>query len=465
MSKRQQTTGRPKKDRGQSDVPQNPSFLDSLLGNPKNREEYQTALANLINNLMRGFVAILVLAIAAYLVYEFLWIPQQTVVTVNGERITVAQFRERVEFERGIVIQQYSTLYSQIQQQASMFGVDVETYLQQDTATRTQLETLQREATFPDALGQRVLDEIVDETLIQQEFNARGLSLNDEQVNYARLQMNATEFALLGSVPTETVTPTVTPTPLVSPTPSPTPLPTNTPTVTPSPTVNPEQTAEATAEATSEVTAEATELATLPPSPTPSREDMINDREETADIFEEGMRQNDVSQSAINAYYRRQAVRDGVIQTVIGSVNEALYVNARHILVATEEEANQIIAALNAGESFTLLAQAQSTDTNTATRGGEFSWQPVAFFGAFISPAVGDFVETGEIGVISAPLQSEDGWHIIQVHARETRPVSGSTAVQIQQALFEAWLVKRHDEVEAAGGIVINENWPDYLGQ
>jgi len=460
MARRQQTTGRPRKERGQAEVPQNPTFFDTLLGNPKSRDEYNTALNKLINNVMRVIVGVLVLALAAYLLYEFLWIPQQAVATVNGESITVAQFRERVAFERGIVIQQYNIRVQQIQQQASAFGMDPNQMAQQDT----QLQEWQREIQFPDALGDRVLDDMVDELLIQQEFNTLGLSVDETTINYARQSyfgVNPTELALIGTPATETPVPTITPTAIVSPTPSPTPLPTNTPTVTPSPTVNPELTAEATGEATAEVTAEVTEVPTLPPSPTPSREDRIADYEESRELFETGLREAEVSQSAINNFWQRQAVRDAVMQSVIGDVTTTAYVNVRHILVETEEQANQLITALNSGESFALLAQAHSLDTGSGQRGGELGWQPAAYF---VGP-FGEAVLAAQIDAIVGPVQTDFGYHIIQVRGREDRPVEISTSDQVQAGLFERWITNRREEIEAAGGIVINENWPDYLVQ
>jgi peptidyl-prolyl cis-trans isomerase D len=468
MARRQQTTGRPRRDRGQSDVPQNSSFFDTLLGKPKNREEYQTALTRLINNVMRVFVGILVLALAAYLVYEFLWIPNQTVATVNGEKITVAQFRERVAFERGIVIQQYNIRLQQLQQQAAAFGMDVNQLAQQDQ----QLQTWQREVQFPDALGDRVLDDMIDELLIQQEFNALGLTLDQAQIDFSRqayFGINPTELAMIGTPATATITPTVTPTAIVSPTPTSTPLPTLTPTFTPSPTLNPELTAEATGEATAELTAEATaeltaevtEAPTLPASPTASREDRLNAFATSQSLFEEGMREADVSAAAINNFYLREATRYAVMQSVIGEVSSATYVNIRHILLETEEEANQVLTALNSGESFALLAQAHSVDTGSGQRGGELGWQPLAYF---VAP-FGEAAETAAIDAIVGPIQTDFGWHIIQVRGRESRPVSGQIAEQVQSGLFERWLADKREAADAAGMIIINDNWPDFLVQ
>jgi peptidyl-prolyl cis-trans isomerase D len=464
MARRQQTTGRPRKARGESDVPQNTGFFDTLLGNPKNRDEYQVALTRLINNVMRVFAGLLVLALAAYLVYEFLWIPNQTVATVNGESITVSAFRDRIAFERGIVVQQYSNMLQQAQQQAAAFGMELDQLLQQDTQTRTQLEEWKREIDFPDALGDRVLDEMVNDLLVQQEFEARGLTLAADQIDYSRQNyfgVNPTELALIGTPATETPTPTVTPTAIISPTPSPTPLPSSTPTLTPSPTVNPELTAEATGEATAEVTAEVTEVPTLPPSPTPSREDRLSDFNESLTFFENSLLETDATRSSIDDFWQRQGTRDALMLNMFPEITTTTYVNVRHILVETEEEANQLIASLNAGESFALLAQSHSLDTGSGQRGGELGWAPAAFF---VGP-FGTAVETGEIGVTLAPIQTDFGWHVIQVRGREDRPIDATTAIQVRQGLFSRWLSSQRETADAAGTVTINDNWANFLPQ
>ena len=46
----------------------------------------------------------------------------------------------------------------------------------------------------------------------------------------------------------------------------------------------------------------------------------------------------------------------------------------------TEEEANDIINALNAGESFAELAKSVSTDTGSGAKGGELGWQPATTY-------------------------------------------------------------------------------------
>src|ERR1700689_4642341 len=51
-------------------------------------------------------------------------------------------------------------------------------------------------------------------------------------------------------------------------------------------------------------------------------------------------------------------------------------VRARHILVKTEDEANDIIKQLKGGAAFAKLAEEKSTDTGSAKQGGDLGYFP-----------------------------------------------------------------------------------------
>jgi foldase protein PrsA len=92
--------------------------------------------------------------------------------------------------------------------------------------------------------------------------------------------------------------------------------------------------------------------------------------------------------------------------------DETRKIKVRHILVDTQEKADEIRTQLEAGADFAQLAQAESKDAASAAQGGDLGLigkgDTVAEFeeAAF---ALGD-------GEISAPVQSTYGWHIIQAY-------------------------------------------------
>src|SRR5699024_681220 len=98
-------------------------------------------------------------------------------------------------------------------------------------------------------------------------------------------------------------------------------------------------------------------------------------------------------------------------------------VKARHILVEDEETADDIKKQLDEGGDFAELAKEYSTDEGTAEEGGE-----VGFFsvGSMV-PEFEDAAFTMEKGDISDPVQSDYGFHIIEVlDTKETEEDIGS---------------------------------------
>ncbi len=85
-------------------------------------------------------------------------------------------------------------------------------------------------------------------------------------------------------------------------------------------------------------------------------------------------------------------------------------VHAFHILVKTEEEANQILKELEDGGNFQRLAQIKS-QCPSSKRDGDLGW-----FGRGMMVREFELVafELGK-GEISKPVKTQFGWHIIKV--------------------------------------------------
>jgi len=60
-----------------------------------------------------------------------------------------------------------------------------------------------------------------------------------------------------------------------------------------------------------------------------------------------------------------------------------------------------------------------------------------------------------EIGEISQPVQTQFGFHIIQLLGRETRPLSESEWEQFKTREFQKWLT----DLRASAQIEIDETW------
>ena len=105
-------------------------------------------------------------------------------------------------------------------------------------------------------------------------------------------------------------------------------------------------------------------------------------------------------------------VTDEEIQKYYDQASQEL--NARHILVADEATANEIIEKLNAGEDFAELAKEFSTDPGSGQQGGDLGWFTV---GTMV-PEFNDAAYALKVDEISKPVQTQHGFHIIQVQEK-----------------------------------------------
>lgn len=124
--------------------------------------------------------------------------------------------------------------------------------------------------------------------------------------------------------------------------------------------------------------------------------------------------------------------------------------NASHILVETEEEAAALVERLNAGESFADLAQEASSDSSAAN-GGELGW----FTSGMMVPEFEAAVIALEVGEISAPVQTQFGWHVVTMNDTRLRdvPPLEQVADQLRPQLEREAVQARLDELTAAATV------------
>jgi len=126
---------------------------------------------------------------------------------------------------------------------------------------------------------------------------------------------------------------------------------------------------------------------------------------------------------ALRNTYVRQAIVDTITEEELRAEYEEQIksfqpreeVRARHILVASKEEADAIVKALEGGAEFGVLAEEKSIDPSAKGRGGELGW-----FGR--GQMVGPFEEAAfalEPGSYTKePVQTQFGWHVIGVEEK-----------------------------------------------
>jgi peptidyl-prolyl cis-trans isomerase C len=91
-------------------------------------------------------------------------------------------------------------------------------------------------------------------------------------------------------------------------------------------------------------------------------------------------------------------------------------VRARHILVATKQEADAVVGALAGGADFGVLARELSQDRATAPLGGEIGW----FTRSIMTRIFSNVAFATTPGEVAAPFETEFGWHVMEVLERRS---------------------------------------------
>jgi parvulin-like peptidyl-prolyl isomerase len=393
-------------------------------------------------------VVIALMALAAGLVYERVWLPGRPVAQVGDATLTRGDYEaeRRGEAARSIAQSLYlATFGPQFAQQ----------FLDQIPQIDAQAAAV-RDEPVDDALVQQW----IDLQLIRQGAQTRfGIQATDGEVAQEFIDLYGSNFAPPADAvtPTAILPPTSPPEPTVEPgTPSPTP---GGPTATPTPSPSPEP--------------------TLTPSPTPLPDEALA-RQQTAlqrlyDEYVNEMRRvdpqrrmhltiDDFRRGLFNQFLRqvltRKVQEQLVPEATFTPTTDPSSIEVRHILLkvtvpitATEAERERVFAARRAeaeallaeartAADFAELARERSEDFNTKETGGTlplFDKDGKTTDGQQIDPAIVQAIANMAENEIAGPVRTSFGWHIVQL----VRRTVDSREVQLNQAraeAFERWL-------------------------
>jgi peptidyl-prolyl cis-trans isomerase D len=323
------------------------------------------------------------------------------VATINGENISSANFRGRVHLYQAELINQL--------------------YYQGETA-----DLIAQSLGYEEIIAQEVINRITEDILIQQEAKRRGYVVTEEDID----KTIAESFGYYPQgtptkIPTSTPDPTDLAEALITPTitegPSPTPSSTSTPG--PSPTVT----------------------LTWTPYPTAT----LITEESYLESFEQNLKElNDlygITEEDFRDQYRNLLYRQKLYEAFESEVpQEQEQVHAQHILVESEETALLILRLLEEGSQWDELAAKYSSDVTNKDQGGDLGWFPrgrmlKTFEEAAFSAPVGEIV---------GPIETEEGWHLINVLDKAVRTVDESTHQSLVEQEFSNWLSNAVSEAE-----------------
>lgn len=114
--------------------------------------------------------------------------------------------------------------------------------------------------------------------------------------------------------------------------------------------------------------------------------------------------------------------------------------NASHILVETQEQAEDLISQLEQGADFAALAREFSTGPS-GPNGGDLGW----FGKGMMVKPFEDAVLGMQVGTVTGPVQTQFGWHVIRLN--ETRVKNAPTLDEVRDDLLEELRRRTIDEV------------------
>lgn len=358
-------------------------------------------------------VIAVVLGLGLY--HEYVAKPASPVAVVNGVPIRTDIYQRMVRYRRFLMLNYIANLQAQKAQldptnESSQFLAQ---YFQQS------IDEAQQQMII---LDMQVLEDLIDDELIRQEAARNGLGVTEQEVNDT-IRREVARGAGFVTAPDATATAaaaveaTVTAAFF-----TPTPLPTATPTLT-------------VTEAVSSTTP--TPTVPSPPLPTPhvmTEGEFLERYKTTLDTLrqEVGLSEADYRRT-VEAALLYDKLQD-LFASRVPTTEEQ--VHARHILVETEEEAQNVLARLKA-EDFASLAKELSIDESTKEDGGDLGWFPRGV----MEPEFEEAVFALQPGETSDTVHTSFGYHIIRVEERDPdRELEPYLLEQRQASALGEWL-------------------------
>ena len=336
--------------------------------------------------LVLGTAAILglVVLILGWGVYDqYVRLPSKPVATVGDRAIRLDTYQKLIQYRRWDYRNYLDRLEGQKQQYSA--GGEEQAFMVQYIDQQI-VQVQQQFLSLPSA----VLDELIDDQIARQEATTRGITVNPEDVE-AELEK---QFGYDRNPPTSVPTPITSTLPI---------------TVTPTPTTAPMTLEEFT--------------------------------QQTEEWFQYLSESASASEADFRFLLESSVYRDRVSEALGAEAPiTGEQVRARHILVATREEAEQLLQRLASGEAFEALAAELSLDESNKNEGGDLGW----FGEGQMVPEFEEVAFSLQPSETSGAVETQFGFHIIRVEERDANhPLEESALSQAQNQYVEDWFEQR----------------------
>jgi len=354
-------------------------------------------------------VLVIVFALVAYgVVDRFVLTPKVTVIELEDQTINADQFEQQIKWRRRNLIMDVDQMLMTFQQ----LGGTPEVFGYFEQQLMLAVNSLQQ----PLMIGQEVLQALTEDIILLVEAEKMGIVVDDIRID-KEIQEAFGYFAEGTATPAATLAPSSTP-------------------------------------ATSD---------NQDGQPDPTATPLLQPTEYTEELFDNNYQEFlrsvqdiGITEETIRDIIKISIIRQEILEFVSADVaEEAEHVWIRHILVADEDTANEVIEKLADGQDFVDLAAEYSLDTSNKDAGGDLDW----FARGAMVPPFEEAAFALDVGEISAPVQTDFGWHILESLGKDVLLLDPSAIQQLRNQAYGNWMI----EMETQYQPIVNENWSKYV--
>ncbi|MFW6116601.1 MAG: peptidylprolyl isomerase [bacterium] len=352
-------------------------------------------------------VGILIVGVLGYgVVAEKIIEPREPVAIVDQQPITTAEFQARVKFRRLQLQNQLNYLYQQQQVLAAQDSEPNDEAFQEYIGGQISALESQLAAENAEAIGQQVLDQMIQEELARQEAERRNIEVASDEVQdeiHAGFGYDPDAAPAASSSSPLTSTESVT---------------------------------------TSQPA----------PAPTPTQMTEADFRELYNRYMREGLRPLGISEhqyrSWVEASLLTEKLKDDMKEEL---PSEAEQVKLKVLSVSNEERADELAQRLDEGEDYETLAEEIQADEEDPGYTNELDWLPRELLESRLGAQVTEQAFNLAVGDHSGPItmgEQAQSYYVIQVAGREVRELEDSVREQMAQDAFQSWLDAQQSLVE-----------------